>query len=113
MSTGPVIRECPSNGTDPVIRGAVGSVFVPVPVVVGVAMVVMDVVDVIVVGDSDVTAALAVNVVVAAGVGAVVGRLAVIEVVVVGAVQMPVMGVVDVVVVGDGDVTAAIGVRMF
>ncbi len=61
MSTGSVIRECPSNGTDPVIRGAVGSVFVPVPVVVGMAMVVMDVVDVVVVGDGDVTAAIGVR----------------------------------------------------
>ena len=87
---------------------------VVVPVVRGVAMSVVDVIDVITVRHRDMPAALAVHVVV----GRVFGmtrRLALVEMSVVGAVQMSVVNVVDVVTVRYRDVPAVgpVDVRVF
>lgn len=81
-------------------------------VVRGVAVAVVDVVDVVTVRDSDMTAALTVLVVVDDF--GVAGVLAFVEVAVVGAVQVAVVHVVDVVAVRDGDMAAAltVGVRV-
>jgi len=87
-------------------------VLVVVAVVGGVVFAVVDVVDVVLVRDGDVAAALAVHVVVVlAGVVAL-GRAALVEVTLVGAVQVAVVGVVDVVAVRDGDVAAALAVHV-
>ena len=78
---------------------------VPVPVVEGVAVAVVDVVHVVVVRDGDVAATRAVLVVVAL-VDDVTGGLALVPVAVVLAVEVAVVDIVDVVAVGDGDVAA-------
>lgn len=88
-----------------------GSVFVVVPVVGGVAVAVVDVVDVVAVGNGDVAAAFTVHVVVVRGFG-VTGGFAFVEVAVVGAVQVAVVDVVDVIAVRDGDMAAALAVGM-
>jgi hypothetical protein len=83
-----------------------GSVFVPVSFVGGVAVAVVDVVDVIAMRDGDVTAVGLVQVVVPV-VDDVLGGFTLIHVVLVGAVHVPVVGVVDVVGVLEGYVAAA------
>ncbi|GAA1717745.1 hypothetical protein GCM10009765_77790 [Fodinicola feengrottensis] len=79
--------------------------FVVVPVVYGVAMPVVDVVDVLAMGDSDVTAAGAVSVRMCL-VGHMCGRLTLVEMAVVLAVQMSVVRVVDVAGMRHGDMSA-------
>ncbi|MCP2320499.1 hypothetical protein APR12_005881 [Nocardia amikacinitolerans] len=83
--------------------------FVVVAVVGRVAVAVVDVVDVVAMGDGDVAAALTVLVVVCGALG-VAGGLAFVEVAFVGAVQVAVVDVVDVVAVRDGDMAAALAV---
>ncbi|OLT54300.1 hypothetical protein BJF89_16925 [Corynebacterium sp. CNJ-954] len=78
---------------------------VPVSVVSGVTMPVVDVVDVIAMGDGDVPTARSVLVLVVF-VDDVLRGLALVPVAVVLAVQVALVGVVDVVAVGDGDVAA-------
>jgi hypothetical protein len=75
------------------------------------AVSVVEVVDVIVVGDGDMSAAFPVGVIVSwvLGVGLIV---AFVEVPVVGCMKMPVVDVVDMVAVGDGDMTAAVTMNM-
>ena len=68
--------------------------------VCGVTMTIVDVVDVVAVGDGDVAAALAVDVIVA-GVLGVSGGLAFVEVTVVGPVEVAVVRIVDVGALGD------------
>jgi len=70
---------------------------------------VVDVVDVVAVGDGDVAATLTVSVVVIRVPNMTLGG-ALVEVSFVGRVQMPVVDVVDVVAMGDGHVTAALTV---
>ncbi len=82
---------------------------VPVAFVGGVAVPVVDVVDVVAVGDGDMSAAFAVGVVVSRVLGVALGG-ALVEVPVVGGVQVPVVDVVDVVAVGNGDMPAALTV---
>src|ERR1039458_839830 len=89
-----------------------GSVVVPVIAVLGVAVPVMGVVDVVLVRDTHVTAALAVLVVVRYVLG-VAARLALVPVTVVQGVQVAVMGVVGVIAVLHRHVPAALAVRMF
>jgi len=84
-------------------------VVVPVAFVGGMAMPVMDVVDVVVVWDGDMPAAFPVGVIVSRVFGVAVSG-ALVEVPVVGGVKMSVVDVVDVVAVGDGDVSAAVTV---
>jgi len=86
-------------------------VVVPVAFVKGVPVTVVDVVDVIVVGDGDVAAAFAVGVVVARMFGVAVGG-ALVEMVTVSGMQVPVVDVVDVVAVRDGDVAATLAMHM-
>jgi hypothetical protein len=88
-----------------------GSVVVPVPFVRGMAVPVVDVVDVVAVGDGDMSAAFPVGVIVSRVLGVALDG-ALIEVPVVGGVKMPVVDVVDVVAVGDGDMSAAFPVDM-
>ena len=79
---------------------------VPVAFVGGVSVSFVDVVDVVVVGDGDMSAAFPVGVIVCLMLGVVLGG-ALVEVPVVGDVKVPFVDVVDVVVVGDGDMSAA------
>jgi hypothetical protein len=81
-------------------------VLVPVPVVEGVAVLAMEVVGVIAVGDSGVATALAMGVVVLV-VGHVDGENTLVPVPAVVAVDVAVVEVIGVVVMGDGDVPAA------
>jgi hypothetical protein len=75
------------------------------------AVSVVEVVDVIVVGDGDMSAALPVRVIVPGVLGvALAGAL--VEVPVVGGVKVSVVDIVDVVAVGDGDMSAAVAVDM-
>ncbi|GAA4204021.1 hypothetical protein GCM10022252_62530 [Streptosporangium oxazolinicum] len=85
------------------------SVVVPVPLVSGVAMTVVNVVDVAVVRDRHVAAALTVLVIMP-GVLDVGGRVALVGMVIVGSVQVPVVNVVDVAVVRDRRVAAPLTV---
>ena len=85
---------------------------VPVTVVEGVTVAVVDVVDVVTVGDGDVAAPRSVLVLVVF-VDGVSGGFALVPVALVLAVQVAVVDVVDVVVVGDGDVAAARSVLVF
>jgi hypothetical protein len=75
------------------------------------AVPVVDVVDVIIVGDGDVSAAFPVDVIVS-GVLGVAPIAALVEVSVVGGVEVPVVDVVDMVAVGDGDMPAAVTVNV-
>jgi hypothetical protein len=84
-------------------------VVVVVPVVRGVAMSVVDVVHVVTMGDRDMSASLAVGVVMLF-VGSVLPRFALVPVAFVAAVQVSVVDVVDVVAVRDGDVPASLAV---
>ena len=84
---------------------------VPVAFVGGVAVPVVEVVDVIVVGDGDMSAAFPVGVIVSGVLGVALGG-ALVEVPVVGGVKVPVVDVVDMVAVGDGDMPAAVTVNM-
>ncbi len=77
----------------------------------GVSVSVVDVIDVIVVWNSDVTASFSVGVVVAVVLG-VFTRLALVEVAVVGAVQVSVVDVIDVITVRNSDVTASFTVSV-
>jgi hypothetical protein len=86
-------------------------VVVPVAFVGGMAVPVVDVVDVIVVGDGDMPAALPVGVIVSGVLAVAVGG-AFVEVSVVGGVKVPVVDVVDMVAVGDGDMPAALTVHV-
>jgi hypothetical protein len=85
-------------------------VFVVVAVVYGVAVAVVDIVDMVAVRNRYMSASFAVDVIMS--VGGVAGGLALVVVIVVGAMQVAVVHVVDVVFVGDGDVaaTGAVGV---
>ncbi len=87
----------------------VASVVAPVPLMGGVAVAVVHVVDVVLVRYGHVPAPLAVLVVVTL-VGGVSGSRALVDVVVVRLVEMPVVRVVGVVAVRDGDVAAAFAV---
>ncbi len=82
------------------------SVVVPVVVVLGVAVAVVDVVHVVAVGHRDMAAAGTVLVGVA-GVDGVAAGLTLVYVALVGAVQMPIVHIVDVVTVRNGDMAAA------
>lgn len=86
---------------------------VPVTIVGGVAVAIVQVVHVIAVWDGDVTAALAVHVIVVL-VDVVLGRLALIPVALVLTVDVTVVQVVSVIVVREGNVAAAfaVGVRV-
>ena len=86
---------------------------VPVTVVGCVAVAIVQVVHVIAVRDGDVTAALAVHVIVVL-VNVVLGRLALVPVALVLTVDVTVVQVVSVIVVGEGNVAAAlaVGVRV-
>jgi hypothetical protein len=75
------------------------------------AVPVVEVVDMIVVGDGDMSTAFPVGVIVS-GVLGVALRGALVEVPVVGGVKVPVVDVVDMVAVRDGDMSAAITVDM-
>ncbi|MGH3659527.1 MAG: hypothetical protein ACRDUA_23005 [Micromonosporaceae bacterium] len=75
----------------------------------GVAVAVVDIVDVVAMGHGNMSATLAVGVVVAI-VGRVLSRLTLIEMPVVGAVQVAVVDVVDVVAMGHGNVAATLAV---
>jgi hypothetical protein len=86
-------------------------VVVPVAFVEGMAVPVVDVVDVVAVGDGDVSTAFPVNVIVSRVLGVALGT-ALVEVSVVGGVKVPVVDVVDVVAVGDGHVAATISVNV-
>ncbi len=98
---------CQRDG--PVGAGRCGSVLVDVVAVHGVPVAVVHVVDVVAVRHCDVSAALAVNVLVTAVLG-MVGRLALVDVPLVRAVQVTVVGIVDVVAVRECDVSAALAV---
>jgi hypothetical protein len=87
------------------------SVLVVVAVVRGVPVSVMDVVDVVAVGDGDMTAAVTVGVV-GVLVGHVLGGLALVPVSIVAAVQVAVVHVVEVVSVRNHDVATAFAVGM-
>ncbi|SQI00070.1 Uncharacterised protein [Corynebacterium minutissimum] len=89
-------------------------VVVPVSVVSGVAVAIVQVVDVIAVRNGDVAAALAVLVIVIL-VNVVLGRLALIPVALVLAVDVAIVNVVDVIAVRESDVAAAftVGVGVF
>ncbi len=104
-ATGQTIRTGSHHG----LIGVTLLVVVPVAFVKGVAVPVVYVVDVVVMRDTDVSAPLAVVVVVAGMFGVGVSG-ALVEVPVVGGVEVPVMGIVDMVAVGDGDVAAAVAV---
>jgi len=82
-------------------------VVVPVAFVGGMAVPVMDVVDVVAVRDGDMSAAFAVGVVVSGVLGVVHGA-ALVEVPVVGGVQVPIVDVVDMIAVGDGDMSTSL-----
>jgi hypothetical protein len=84
-------------------------VVVPVVVVGGVAVPVVDVVDVIMVGDGDVAATVDMGVIVSDLFGVVFGS-ALVEVSVVSGVEVAVVDVVDVTPVRDGDMTTAVTV---
>jgi hypothetical protein len=86
-------------------------VLVPVAFVGGMAVPVVDVVDVVAVRDGDMSAAFAVGVTVSGVLGVVLGG-ALVEVSVVGGVQVPVVHIIDVVAVGNGDMSAALTVHM-
>jgi hypothetical protein len=88
-----------------------GSVLVPVPLVSGVAVTIVDVVGVVPMGDRLVPATLTVRVVMAF-VGDVGVRRAFIPMALVAVVRVPVMEIVGVVVVGDSHVAAALTVCM-
>jgi hypothetical protein len=75
----------------------------PVPIV--------DVVDMTVVGDGDMSAAFPVGVIVSGVLGVARGR-ALVDVSVVSRVEVPVVDVVDVVPMGDGDMPTAVAVNM-
>jgi hypothetical protein len=75
----------------------------------GVAVSVVEVVDVIVVWDGDMAAAFAMGVIVSGMLGVALGG-ACVEVPVVGGVKLPVVDEVDMVTVGDGDMSAAVTV---
>jgi hypothetical protein len=89
-------------------------VFVVVTLMGGVTTTIVDVIDVVAVRDGDMTAPLAVHVVMPL-VSAVLVGLALVVVAVVRFVQVPVVDIVDVVTVGDGDMPApiAMGVPVF
>ena len=82
---------------------------VPVAVVSGVAVLIMDIVDMALVGHGHMAASFAVGVVVA-GMLAVAPGGALVEVTVVAGVEVAVMDVVDVIAVGDGDMAATVAV---
>jgi hypothetical protein len=86
-------------------------VVVPVTIVGSMAVPVVQVVHVIIVRDSDVSAAFPVRVIVARVLAVALGG-ALVEVPVVGGVKVPVMDVVDVVAVGDSDMPATVTVDM-
>ncbi|AHH19084.1 hypothetical protein NONO_c43000 [Nocardia nova SH22a] len=85
---------------------------VVVPRVGGVAMAVVDVVDVVSVGYGDVPAALTVHMVVGSGVLGVAGRFAFVDMVAVNAVQVTVVHVVGVISVRHRDMSATFTVDM-
>jgi hypothetical protein len=86
-------------------------VVVPVTFVGGMAVPVVEVVDVIVVGDGDMSAAFPVGVIVSGVLGvALCGAL--VEVPVVGGMKVPVVDVVDMVAMGDGYMSAGFTVNM-
>jgi hypothetical protein len=87
------------------------SVVVPVAFVRGMAVPVMEIVDVIVVGNADMSAAFAVSVVMA-GVLRVALSGALVEMSLVSGVKMPVVDVVDMVVVGYGHMSTALTVNV-
>ena len=84
---------------------------VPVAFVGGMAVSVVEVVDVIVVGDGDMSAAFPVGVIVSWVLGVALSG-ALVEVPVVGSMEMPVVDVVDMVAVGDGDMPATVTMNM-
>jgi hypothetical protein len=84
---------------------------VPVAFVGGMAMPIMDVVDVVAMRNGDMSAAFPVGVIVSGVLGVVLGG-ALVEVSVVGGVQVPVVDVVDVVAVRNRDMSAALTVHM-
>jgi hypothetical protein len=73
------------------------------------AVPVVDIVDMVIVGDGDMSAAFPVGVIVSGVLGVALGG-ALVEVPVVGGVKVPVVDVVDMVAVGDGDMSAAVTV---
>ena len=77
----------------------------------GVAVPVVDVVDVIVVGDGDMSATFPMSVIVSGMLGVALGA-ALIEVPVVRGVKVAVVDVVDMVPVGDGDMSATVTMRV-
>ena len=84
---------------------------VPVAFVGGVAVPVVDVVDVVAVGDGDMSTAFPVGVIVSRVLGVTLGG-ALVEMPLMGSVKVPVVDVVDMVAVGDGDMPAAVTVDM-
>jgi hypothetical protein len=86
-------------------------VLVPVALVGGVTVPVVEVVDVVVVGDSDMPAALPVSVIVARVLLVDLGG-ALVDMPIVSSVEVPVVDVVDVVAVRNGDMTAAVTVNV-
>jgi hypothetical protein len=86
-------------------------VVVPVAFMRGMAVSVVEVVDMVLVGDSDVPAAFPVGVLVPGVLGVALGG-ALVEVPVVGRVKVPVVDVVDMVAMGDGDVPASVAVNV-
>lgn len=80
---------------------------VPVPFVGGMSVPVVEVVDMIVVGDGHMSAAFPVGVIVSWVLGVALSG-ALVEVSVVGGVKVPIVDVVDMVAVGDGDMPAAV-----
>jgi hypothetical protein len=89
----------------------IASVVVPVAFVGGMAMPVVDVVDMVAMGDGDVPAAFPVGVIVSDVLGVTLAG-ALVEVTVMSRVKVPVVDVVDMVAMGDGDVPAAVTVNM-
>jgi hypothetical protein len=86
-------------------------VVVPVTVVGGVTVPVVDVVDVVLVGHGDVAAALPVDVVMIRMLGVILGR-ALVEMPIVSGMQMTVVDIIDVIAVGDGDVATTVAVNV-
>jgi hypothetical protein len=88
-----------------------GSVIVPVAFVGGMAMSVVEVVDVIVVGHGDMSATFPMGVLVSGVLGVAFGG-ALVEVPLVGSVKVPVVEVIDMVAVRDGYMPAAVTVNV-
>ncbi|AXN46728.1 hypothetical protein DSM43518_02200 [Mycobacterium marinum] len=86
--------------------------FVVVPIVGGMPASVMDVVDVIAVGNGDVAAAIAVSVIVPVMHAVAVGGFTFVKVIAVAPVQMTVVQIVDVITMRNRDMSATVAMRM-